>query len=132
MAMLSVVTLIMVLAVVEVMVLGFLVTRARETYGVRAPATAGHPAWERLNRAHQNSIEQLVLFMPLFLAYCFNTGLQTGILLGIVYLIARILYAVGYVRDPDRRAAGAFLTFAVQVWLAVGAVISLVLKIARS
>ena len=47
-----------------------------------APATSGHPAWERLNRAHQNSLEQLVLFIPLFLAYCFNTGMQTGIVLG--------------------------------------------------
>lgn len=129
---LSVVTLIMVLAVIEVMVLGFLVARARDQYGVRAPATTGHPAWERINRAHQNSIEQLVLFIPLFLAYCFNTGLQTGIVLGLVFLVARIVYAVGYVRDPERRAVGAFLTFAVQVWLAVGAVIGLVVKIARS
>jgi glutathione S-transferase len=127
-----VVMLVLVLAVIEVMILGFLVARAREQYGVRAPATSGHPAWERLNRTHQNSLEQLVLFIPLFLAYCFNTGLHTGIVLGLVYLVARIVYAVGYVRDSERRAAGAFLTFAVQVWLAVGAVIGLVVKITRS
>jgi uncharacterized membrane protein YecN with MAPEG domain len=128
----SMVALVLVLAAIEVMVLGFLVGRGREKYGVPAPATSGHPAWERLNRAHQNSLEQLVLFMPLFLAYCFNTGMQTGILLGVLYLIARVVYAVGYVRDADRRAAGAFLTAAVQAWLAVGAVIGLVVKIARS
>jgi uncharacterized membrane protein YecN with MAPEG domain len=127
-----VVMLVLVLAVIEVMILGFLVARAREQYGVRAPATSGHPAWDRLNRTHQNSLEQLVLFIPLFLAYCFNTGLHTGIVLGLVYLVARIVYAVGYVRDSERRAAGAFLTFAVQVWLAVGAVIGLVVKITRS
>jgi glutathione S-transferase len=115
-----------------VMVLGFLVARGRDRYGVPAPATSGHPDWERLNRAHQNSLEQLVLFIPLFLGYCFNTGLQTGIVLGLVYLLARIVYAVGYVRSSERRAAGAFLTFAVQVWLAVGAVIGLAVKIARS
>jgi glutathione S-transferase len=126
------VMLIVVLAVIEVMVLGFLVARGRDRYGVPAPATSGHPDWERLNRAHQNSLEQLVLFIPLFLAYCFNTGLQTGIVLGLVYLLARIVYAVGYVRRSERRAAGAFLTFAVQVWLAVGAMIGLVVKIARS
>jgi glutathione S-transferase len=126
------VMLIVVLAVVEVMVLGFLVARGRDRYGVPAPATSGHPDWERLNRTHQNSLEQLVLFIPLFLAYCFNSGLHTGIVLGLVYLVARIVYAVGYVRASERRAAGAFLTFAVQVWLAVGAVIGLVVKIARS
>ncbi|HJW67911.1 MAG TPA: MAPEG family protein [Candidatus Binatia bacterium] len=115
-------TLVIVLAVVEVMVLGVLVGRGRVKYGVDAPATTGH----------QNSIEQLVLFVPLFFAYCFNTGLQTGVLLGAVYLIARILYAAGYVRDPSRRRLGAFLTFGVLTWLAVGAVIGLVVKIART
>jgi glutathione S-transferase len=125
-------TLVIVLAVIEVMVLGVLVGRGREKYGVAAPATAGHPTWERLNRAHQNSIEQLVLFVPLFFAYCLNAGLQTGLLLGVVYLIARILYAAGYVRDASRRRIGAFLTFGVLTWLAVGAVIGLVVKIARS
>ena len=124
--------LVMVLAVVEVMVLGVLVGRGRAKYDVPAPATSGHPTWERLNRAHQNSIEQLVLFVPLFFAYCFNAGLQTGLFLGVVYLIARILYAAGYVRDPSRRRIGAFLTFGVLTWLAVGAVLGLVLKIARS
>lgn len=132
MSSIALVTLIVVLAVIEVMILGFLVGRGREKYGVPAPATSGPPEWERLNRAHQNSLEQLVLFLPLFLAYCFNTGLQTGLVLGVLYLIARVVYAVGYVRDPARRAAGAFLTFAVQAWLAVGAVIGLVVKVARS
>jgi uncharacterized membrane protein YecN with MAPEG domain len=127
-----VVTLILVLAVLEVMVLGFLVGRGREKYGVPAPATTGPPEWERLNRAHQNSLEQLIIFMPLFLAYCFNTSLQTGVLLGVLYLVARVIYAIGYIRDADRRAAGAFLTFAVQSWLGVGAVIGLVVKIVRS
>ena len=128
----AVVTLIMVLATVEVLVLGFLVGRGRVTYGVPAPATSGHPTWERLNRAHQNSLEQLVLFIPLFLAYAFNAGVPTGLFAGVVFLIARLVYAVGYVRDPARRAAGAWLTAIVQVWLALGAIVGLVVKLARS
>jgi uncharacterized membrane protein YecN with MAPEG domain len=125
-------TLVIVLAVVEVMVLGIMVGRGREKYGVPAPATTGHPTWERLNRAHQNSLEQLVLFIPLLFAYTLNTGLQTGIALGVVYLVARILYAVGYVRDPARRRVGAFLTFGVLTWLAIGAIVGIVVKIART
>ena len=125
-------TLVIVLAVVEVMVLGVMVGRGREKYGVPAPATTGHPTWERLNRAHQNSLEQLVLFIPLLFAYTLNVGLQTGIALGVVYLVARILYAVGYVRDPARRRVGAFLTFGVLTWLAIGAIVGLVVKIARA
>lgn len=126
------ITLIMVLAAVQVLVLGMLVGRARLTYKVEAPATTGPPEWERLNRAHLNSLEQLVVFTPLFLAYCVNTHLTSGIVLGIVYLVARTLYAIGYVRDPARRAPGAFLTLVVQVWLAAGAVIGLVVKMVRA
>jgi len=125
-------SLISVLAAVEVLVLGFLVGQGRATYGVPAPAMSGHPAWERLNRAHQNSLEQLVLFLPLFNAYLFSAGIQTGIVAGILFLIARILYAVGYIRDAKRREIGAWLTAAVQVWLGVGALAGLIVKIARS
>jgi uncharacterized membrane protein YecN with MAPEG domain len=53
-------------------------------------------------------------------------------ILGVVYLIARILYAAGYVREAARRRIGAFLTFGVLTWLAVGAILGLVIKIARS
>jgi len=126
------VALITVLAVIEVMVLGVLVGRGRRKYGVPAPATSGPPEWERLNRAHLNSLEQLVLFVPLFFAYCFNAHLHSGIALGIVFLVARAIYARGYIRDPEKRAAGAGLTFAVQAWLAAGAVIGLLVKIVRS
>jgi uncharacterized membrane protein YecN with MAPEG domain len=61
-----------------------------------------------------------------------NAGLQTGIALGVVYLVARILSAEGYLRDPARRRVGAFLTFGVLTWLAVGALVGVVLEIARS
>jgi uncharacterized membrane protein YecN with MAPEG domain len=125
-------TLVIVLAVVEVLVLAMLVARGRGKYGVPAPAMTGHPRWERLCRVHQNSIEQLVMFIPLFFAYVLNVGVYSGLILGVVYLIARIVYAVGYVRDPGSRAVGAFLTLGVQAWLAVGALIGLAAKVARS
>jgi glutathione S-transferase len=128
----TVMSLITVLAAVEVLVLGLLVGRGRATYGVPAPAMSGHPTWERLNRAHQNSLEQLVLFIPLFTAYVLNAGSQTGFAAGVVFLIARIVYAVGYVRDPARRAVGAWFTTITQVWLAVGAIVGLVVRMARS
>jgi uncharacterized membrane protein YecN with MAPEG domain len=128
----AVASLIVVLAAIEVLVLGMLVGRGRATYGVKAPAMSGHPDWERLNRAHQNSIEQLVLFVPLFLSYFAHAGSASAYVLGIVFLVARVLYAWGYIRQAERRSVGAFLTFAVQWWLAVGAVVGLVVKIARA
>src|SRR4029079_1327369 len=91
-------------------VAGFLVGGGRATYGVPAPAMSGHTDWERLNRAHQNSLEQLVLVLAVVTAYLLRAGIQTGIAAGILFLIARILYAVGYIRDAKRREIGAWLT----------------------
>src|SRR5215472_3834074 len=45
------------------------VMRARGHYGIAAPATSGHPVFERLFRIQQNTLEQLVLFLPALWLY---------------------------------------------------------------
>jgi glutathione S-transferase len=123
--------LVLTLAIAELIVFGALVGRGRAKYGVPAPATSGHPTWERLNRVHLNSIEHFVVFAPLFLMYAVVVGRFTAIGLGVAYLIARILYAVGYVRDPKQRAIGAGLTSLVELWLTVGLIGSLIWRFSR-
>ena len=39
----------------------------REKFGVEAPATSGHPEWERYFRVQQNTLEQLIVFLPALL-----------------------------------------------------------------
>ena len=57
-------------AIVTVLILlqlfwfAFLVGRQRAKHGIKAPATVGHPEFERAFRAHQNTVEQLVIFLP--------------------------------------------------------------------
>jgi glutathione S-transferase len=121
-----------VLAAIEVMVFAMLVGRARGTYGVAAPAMSGHPAWERLNRVHQNSVEQLVVFIPLLWAFAGSVSQFWGGVLGFVFVIARIVYAVGYARDAGQRAAGAIATAVVLWLLGIGAVVGYVTQIIRS
>ena len=58
------VTLVIVAALAEYLVFAVMVARARSTFGVRAPATTGHPMYERYMRVHQNTMEQLVVFVP--------------------------------------------------------------------
>jgi uncharacterized membrane protein YecN with MAPEG domain len=126
------VALVSTLAVLEVMVFGALVGRGRALYGVPAPATSGHPTWERLNRVHLNSVEQLVVFLPFLWIFAFSVSQLGAACLGLVFVVARILYAVGYARDPARRAPGAFLTFGVQAILGIGSLIGAILQIVRS
>ncbi len=52
------------LALVEYVVFLLQAGQARGRYGVPAPATTGHPVFERYLRVQQNTIEQLVIFLP--------------------------------------------------------------------
>ena len=52
------------LAVLQVFVFAFSVGKARVTYEIDAPATSGSADFERIFRVHQNTIEQLVIFLP--------------------------------------------------------------------
>jgi uncharacterized membrane protein YecN with MAPEG domain len=123
------VLLVVVLTAVQLMVFSFLVGRGRDTYNVPAPATSGHPTWERLNRVHQNSLEQAVIFIPLLLVFATTWGQREAVWLGGIYLVARVLYGVGYVRDPKQRAVGAVLTFLVLVLLALGSIVAILWKV---
>ena len=63
-------------------VFGVLVGRARGQYGIAAPATTGHPVFERYYRVQMNTVESLLVFLPgLWLAakywspgYCGHAG----------------------------------------------------------
>ena len=52
------------LALIEYIVMAALVGRARAKYGVHAPAMTGHPDFERANRVHVNTLENLIIFVP--------------------------------------------------------------------
>jgi glutathione S-transferase len=93
-------------AMIEYIVFAMLVGAARGRYGVAAPATSGHPMFDRYFRVQQNTLELLVPFvvgMALFGFYVSGWGAAA---LGSVYLVGRAWYAMSYVRDPERRGAG--------------------------
>ena len=111
------------LALIEYVVILMLTGQARGRFGVPAPATTGNPSFERYFRVQQNTIEQLVIFLPslyLFAAFV-NENLAAG--LGLVFIVGRILYARGYVEDPAKRGPGFMLTFVPNLILLLGGLI---------
>ena len=105
---------------------GFKVGSARERYGVKAPAITGNEIFERKFRVQQNTLEQLIVFLPgiyLFARY-FNPLVAAA--LGVVYLIGRELYSFTYVKDPAKRSVGYGVTFLPMVILVVGGLIGAV------
>ena len=69
------VVLVAVLALLQFAAFGALVGRARGQFGVSAPATTGHPIFERYYRVQYNTLEQIVVFVPaLFLSAAYGFG----------------------------------------------------------
>jgi glutathione S-transferase len=117
------------LALLQFVVFGFQVARSRGKYGIKAPATTGNEIFERHFRVQQNTLEQLILFLPglyLFGNY-FNPLWAAAI--GVVYLIGRQVYAVSYVKDPGSRSAGYGLSFLPSVILIAGGLIGAVMHL---
>lgn len=114
------------LALVQLMVFISLVGRARGLYGIEAPATIGHPVFERYNRVQMNTIECLVMFLPaLWLAAKYWSPKYAAIL-GAVYLVGRVVYLISYVGDPKKRSAGYALSAGPIVALVVAALLGAV------
>ena len=116
------------IALLQYVYFGFQVGIARGKYGVAAPAVIGDPIFERYHRVHQNTLENLVIFLPglwLFATYMSET---IAALLGLVFIVGRAVYARLYVQDPPRRSAAVMMTFPIVLILLVGGTIGAFLK----
>ena len=82
----------------------------RPKLGIDAPATTGHPDFERANRVHYNTIEQLVLFLPLLWLATRVVGDAWAAGIGVFWIVGRLVYARAYQRDPVKRAPGMIIT----------------------
>ena len=93
----------------------------REKHGVKAPATSGHPQFERAFRVHYNTLEALVVFLPLlWLAtiYFVQIGwLPAGF--GRVWIAGRIVYMTGYMAQPEKRGTGFGISAVAQLALLI-------------
>jgi glutathione S-transferase len=114
------------LALLQFVVFGFKVGRARGRYGVKAPAIAGNEIFERHFRVQQNTLEQLIVFLPGLYLFGHYWSPLIAAVLGVIYLIGREMYAATYVKDPAKREMGYGLTFLPTVVLVLGGLIGAV------
>jgi uncharacterized membrane protein YecN with MAPEG domain len=94
------------LAVLLMFATAFAVGRARGRYKVPAPATSGHPGFERAFRVQMNTLEAALLFLPtLWLAARYGFAFWAGVA-GLVWLAGRTWYALAYLQEASRRGGG--------------------------
>jgi glutathione S-transferase len=114
------------LALIEYIVMAALVGRARAKYGIHAPAMTGHPDFERANRVHVNTLENLMIFIPAVWIFATYVDARWAAGLGALFVVSRALYAVGYLRAAEQRSIGAGITGIVNMVLVAGGVVGLV------
>jgi len=83
-----------------------LVARTRNSTGIQPPAMSGDARLERALRVQGNTVEGFIIFLPaLWLAAIYFQGWAPPII-GLVWCLGRIVYAVGYSADANRRHIG--------------------------
>ncbi|HKT73315.1 MAG TPA: MAPEG family protein [Steroidobacteraceae bacterium] len=110
------------LALVEFFCFGFAVGAARGRYKIEAPATAGHPVFERYFRVHMNTLEQLLIFIPAALIFGMYLSPYVAAGLGVLFIVGRLVYFRSYVKDPAKRSAGFALSAIPNIILMLGAI----------
>jgi uncharacterized membrane protein YecN with MAPEG domain len=117
------------LALLEYWVFLMMTGQARGRFGVAAPATAGHPIFERYFRVQMNTIEQLVIFLPSLALFAWAVSAPWAAALGVVFIVGRALYARGYIQDPAKRGPGFLLTLIANAALILGGLGGLVWRL---
>ena len=123
------VTIIAMLALIEYFYFGAQVGGARGRTGVQAPAVTGNEEFERYFRAHQNTLEQLVIFIPALYAAAFYTHPLFAAACGLAFLVGRMLYFRTYTADAEKRGPGMIITVLGNMLLVFGALIGALLDI---
>ena len=83
----------------------------RAKHDVKAPAMSGPPEFERMMRVQQNTMEQLVVFLPTLwiFGYLVKPAYAAGF--GLVYIVGRFIYRAEYLKDPASRSPGFMISF---------------------
>jgi glutathione S-transferase len=101
---------------------------ARVKYKVPAPAMDGPLPFQSAQRVQANTLEQLPLVLaPLWLCamYLGDVWAAAG---GLLWCVGRIVYALGYYRDPSKREAGFIIGMLACGALVAGSLVGLLLQ----
>lgn len=117
-----------VLAVFQAFGFAFLVGKQRQKHGVLAPGITGADEFQRAFRVHQNTVEQLVIFIPSLWLFGYYVHALIGAGLGLLFVISRLIYRNSYVNDPTSRGKGFGLGALVMMTLMLGGLVGAIIS----
>jgi|SRR5579862_1486367 len=110
----------------------FQVAKARDTYGVKAPATSGNPDFERIYRVQMNTLEWMPIFLPVLWLFAIYVSDAIAAALGVVWIVGRILYMTGYAKAANKRGPGFGIQAFAALALWLGAIVSIIWRLIHS
>ena len=114
------------LSLILYFVLTLNVGRARRKYKVMPPEMSGDPNFERVLRVQQNTLEQLILFLPSLWLFSQFISATLGSILGGIWIVGRILYAWGYYQAAEKRFIGFGIASLSTIALVLGSLLGIV------
>ncbi len=99
----------------------FNVGKARAAFGVKAPAISGNPDFERVFRVQMNTLEWLPFFLPALWLFAIYVSDAVAAALGLVWIVGRILYMIGYSKAASKRGLGFGIQASAAILLWLGA-----------
>jgi len=91
--------------------------KARAQSGIKAPAVTGDETFERAYRVQMNTIEQLIIALPAMWISALYFKPMLAAALGLVFFVGRMMYRVGYMKDPAGRGPGMIVGFLANIVL---------------
>lgn len=107
--------------------MGINVSRVRTKLNVPAPNMTGPDEFMRVLRVHENTMEGLLIFLPLLWLFAVTSHDLWAAAVGIIYPIGRLLYARGYYAAADKRGTGFSIGLLSTAVLLVGSVYQMVM-----
>jgi glutathione S-transferase len=105
------------------------VGKARQSYGVKAPAVSGNPQFERIYRVQMNTLEWMPVFLPALWLFAIYVSDAIAAALGVVWIIGRILYMIGYAKAANKRGPGFAVQASATIILWIGATIGILWRL---
>lgn len=117
------------LAALQVFWFAYLVGVERTKHSIPPPAMTGHPDFERMFRIHQNTVEQLVIFLPGLWLFGWYVHPLIGAGIGLVFIAGRFIYRASYMKDPASRLPGFGISALATVSLVLGGLVGAVIDL---
>ena len=117
------------LILLQYLVFSMLTGKARAAGNVQAPAVSGDEAFERMFRVQTNTLEQLIIVLPIMWLFALLVNPLFAAIGGGLFFVGRFVYMKGYTTDPAKRGPGMIIgmlpTIVMLLWTLVDVILSL-------